>query len=71
MEPGSQRSTSELNSALNDLSGERCLTMGWLDIQHRMSVPACISGLYGLPTVGDAFVNNQWTHVSGDAEGGV
>jgi hypothetical protein len=68
MQPGSQRLTSELNSMISDLSGSEGLRMGWLDIQHKRLERACMSGLYGLPTVGDAFVNNQISHVLSDAE---
>ena len=69
MQPGSQRVTSEQNNTIEAPSGERCLLMGWLDIQHKSISCARVSGLYdGLPALGDTFVNNRYIHVSGDAE---
>jgi hypothetical protein len=69
MQPGSQRLTSELNSNTSDLSDSAYLRMGWLDIQHKHLERACMSGLVYLPSIGDAFVNNRSSHVSGDVEG--
>jgi hypothetical protein len=66
MQPGSQRSTSELNNALDVPSDERCLSVGWIAIQHSTIKCARVSGMYD---GGDAFVTNRYTHVSGDAEG--
>ena len=69
MQPGSQRVSSELNSSISDLSGHLCVPMGWLDIQHKLIERAGMGDTYGrLPIVGDAFVNNQISRVSGDVE---
>lgn len=65
MQPGSQRKSRELNTIIDDPSGERCLSMGWLDNQHNDLGCVCV---YGLPTVSDAFANDRWSLVSGDVE---
>ncbi len=67
MQPGSQRFTSELNNTIDDLSGERCTLIGWVDMRGLKQVG--VRGLYSLPAIADAFVNNRSSHISGDVEG--